>query len=377
MATDQSTFSRRAPAQPLRLTVIAGPALGGGGTIEVAESGAVVGKELQAKVRLEHPAVSRRHALLEVRGGGEQWFVTDLGSRNGTYLNGQRLEPHAAAPLGHGDHLRISPWVFRCVLKYNALDTQTTADHFVSKERVEQVAPVRARSLAESQLEALIAASAALYGAKDEKSLEESLLTAALALTGFQRAAILAQGGSDERSVEVIATRDRDGGREKFEISRTLVQAAAAGKPVHLKGTGAISSHSIVSMDVSEAVCVPLNMDSAVWGFLYLDSRGSSRPVVAESAQVARMLGDMAAQALTNVLRRDMESRFAVLRQEAELAAAAQRLLLPPEQGRAAGLEYAVRFRPGRLVSGDIVGVVELDERRTAAFLGDVTGKGW
>jgi pSer/pThr/pTyr-binding forkhead associated (FHA) protein/S1-C subfamily serine protease len=47
--------------------------------------------------------VSVRHAEIRVEGGG--WVVADLGSRNGTYLNGRRLA--AAAPLKVGDTIRL------------------------------------------------------------------------------------------------------------------------------------------------------------------------------------------------------------------------------------------------------------------------------
>ncbi len=48
--------------------------------------------------------VSRRHAAIHCRGGVYQ--VEDLGSANGTYLNGRRLAPHVPAALANGDELR-------------------------------------------------------------------------------------------------------------------------------------------------------------------------------------------------------------------------------------------------------------------------------
>jgi hypothetical protein len=47
--------------------------------------------------------VSRHHCLLERRASG--LTISDLGSTNGTYLNGRRLEQHRAYPLVHRDHL--------------------------------------------------------------------------------------------------------------------------------------------------------------------------------------------------------------------------------------------------------------------------------
>jgi phosphoserine phosphatase RsbU/P len=361
----------RAAAQPMRLVPLSGPEL----TPIVAEPGEplLVGKLETARIRLDHPGVSRRHALLEVRGG--QWFITDLGSRNGTFVNAQQLRPQEAAPLAHGDHVRIAPWVLRCVLGTGGADTLSTEDQRLDGARVEPLARADS-SVARSQLERLIQASGAMYSAPDEARLWEALLEPVLSMTGFRRGAILREG-QEPGSVEVRAQRDR-GRSGRFEFSRTLLRAASHGQAVHLRGQRqAIGSHSLDALDVAEAACIPITIDDAVWGYLYLDSRGSTQPVATDAAQLARVLGEIGAMALANVLRRQMELRLATLNQDAELAAEAQRLLLPPEHGRAGGVEYAVRFRPGRLVSGDIVGVVELSPTRAAVFVGDVTGKGF
>lgn len=57
--------------------------------------------------------VSRRHIQLQVRGNG--WVVEDVGSLNGTWLNGQRLMPGAPQPLAAGDHLLLGGIGLRCV----------------------------------------------------------------------------------------------------------------------------------------------------------------------------------------------------------------------------------------------------------------------
>lgn len=50
----------------------------------------VVGRDEGCEVVLDHPGVSRRHARLDPGDGG--WHVTDLGSANGTWINGERLD---------------------------------------------------------------------------------------------------------------------------------------------------------------------------------------------------------------------------------------------------------------------------------------------
>ncbi|RMG08934.1 MAG: FHA domain-containing protein [Planctomycetota bacterium] len=64
-----------------------------------------VGRGRGVDLQLRGESISRRHALLEVRGDGVR--VTDLGSRNGTYLDDRLLEAHTEAVLAPGSELRI------------------------------------------------------------------------------------------------------------------------------------------------------------------------------------------------------------------------------------------------------------------------------
>ena len=49
--------------------------------------------------------VSRRHARIHKQ--KSQYFIEDLGSANGTFLNGQRLTPYLPHPLHDGDELQL------------------------------------------------------------------------------------------------------------------------------------------------------------------------------------------------------------------------------------------------------------------------------
>jgi pSer/pThr/pTyr-binding forkhead associated (FHA) protein len=54
-------------------------------------------------IRFDRDTVSRRHARIVI--GGETAIVEDLGSKNGTYLRGQRVE--VASSLADGDQIRL------------------------------------------------------------------------------------------------------------------------------------------------------------------------------------------------------------------------------------------------------------------------------
>lgn len=61
-----------------------------------------IGREVRCDVMINNDSVSRRHA--EVVRLAEGWLIRDLGSRNGTYVNGQRVEEYV---LQEGDLLTI------------------------------------------------------------------------------------------------------------------------------------------------------------------------------------------------------------------------------------------------------------------------------
>lgn len=98
------------------------------------EGGAIlVGRSPQAALRIDHPCVSRGHLRLEER--GDAWWAVDLGSRNGTFLEGptgkRRLAPDV--PLAGGAVLRIGP--FRLLFEG---EEATATDRRVPPEEVER-----------------------------------------------------------------------------------------------------------------------------------------------------------------------------------------------------------------------------------------------
>jgi FHA domain len=71
----------------------------------------IVGSSRESDLVVDDPSVSRTHLLLEQLGGA--WFIEDLGSRNGTYLNGQRITRRRV--VRPGDEIRLG--VARVVLR--------------------------------------------------------------------------------------------------------------------------------------------------------------------------------------------------------------------------------------------------------------------
>ena len=80
----------------------------------------VLGRAIGCEVQLVHDGISRRHCQVTVREDGAT--VEDLGSTNGTKLNGVRV---TQAPLYHGDKLEVGPVIleFTCLGARNPQDT--------------------------------------------------------------------------------------------------------------------------------------------------------------------------------------------------------------------------------------------------------------
>jgi len=73
------------------------------GQVSLKEGEHLLGRDADVSVWLESPTVSRHHARIRVSGGDAT--IEDLGSKNGTYLHGERIS--TAAPLVDGDEIRL------------------------------------------------------------------------------------------------------------------------------------------------------------------------------------------------------------------------------------------------------------------------------
>jgi hypothetical protein len=68
-----------------------------------------LGRDVNNTIVVDDPFASAEHAILSYR--GRTWYVEDLGSTNGTFVNGGRVED--VSPLGYGDELQVGQVRFR------------------------------------------------------------------------------------------------------------------------------------------------------------------------------------------------------------------------------------------------------------------------
>ncbi|MEM7754406.1 MAG: SpoIIE family protein phosphatase [Planctomycetota bacterium] len=382
----------------MRFESISGPPIA---PIEVtATTPAIFGRSGGSDVQLTDKTVSRKHCRIAHR--GSTWFLTDLASRHGTYLNGIQLDPEQPAPLSDRDLVRLGPWTFR-VRSSNrpSIATPTTNDLASTAHRVQRVPLRELKSVAQQRLDLLIDAAAGINAAKSLEDLADKVLDAVVRGTGFARAAFIRQvsatgdvevigfrgpeppGGTDSISPDAPTSHKRanDYTPEGVTFSRSLINAASEGEIVRMSGDSGVNyGESIIRLGIHSALCAPVMLDASVEAFVYLDARDSEASVQADAAAFCQAVCRIAGLALSNLKRMDMAKHQEQLAGDLKAAREAQRLIMPPAMGTHGPYSYAMQTKPGREVAGDLFDVVELEpgkpNGKLAVFLGDVTGKG-
>ncbi len=69
----------------------------------------VLGRDRSCGIVLEHSLVSKRHAMIQKI--KDDYFITDLSSTNGTFVNGQAVPPGKYVRLEPGDRIKIGKTV--------------------------------------------------------------------------------------------------------------------------------------------------------------------------------------------------------------------------------------------------------------------------
>lgn len=361
-----------APLQPIRLQPLSGPPLA---SIDVGPNGPTsLGRGADCTAPLPHEAVSKKHAeLAPTREGG--WQLTDLASRHGTFLNEVRLRPNQAVPLRIGDVVRIRPWALLVVAADGA--GSSTTIHSAEDPPDSTVRELAGASLGTGDriVRGLVQAASTLGAADSEPDLANALVRDAVRLTGFARAALVRPQGTD--TLEILAAHDSTDERAPhFRFSRSLVRMGMQGRGCALTQMPRYTEDSVAELGITGAVCAPILVGGVAASVLYLDSReGEPRPTgSADLLTVA--LAEIAAPSFARVRARNVTDRLRSLERDLEAAATVQRAMLPAATGSTASIRFAMRSLPGRIMSGDLFGVLETKDGRTLAWLGDVAGKG-
>ena len=338
----------------------------------------VLGRQTDSGICLESQAVSRHHArILRV---DSNFFVEDMGSSNGTYINGSRIRERA--PLMEKDTLQIGPYIFGLrvppapVVADEGLVIRSQISASGSDLSLFVQDPAR-------KLEVVLEIAQSLSRTLDLDVLLTKLLDHLMILfpQADQGIVLLCEG--DRLIVRAQHNRRADD-PTAVTYSRTVVKKALEdgvgilSEDVHADERF-IPSATLTALGLRSLICVPLiTQDGQRLGVLQLDRFRSGKSFTPEDLQLLTTIGLQVKVVLENASLHAELIREERLRQELALAREIQQGFLPTEFPEPAqvGYELFARVSPAREVSGDFYDFWQLPDGRLVFIVGDVSGKG-
>jgi len=237
----------------------------------------IVGREPESGLLLEDRRVSKRHAQLRWNGTG--WSLEDLGSKNGTSVNGLDA---SGAPLADGDWISFGGIMGRFDIVPEVAVQALEADRLA---RLNTSVEMRRR----------------LGGDLEPFDFLLRFLESAMEVTGAERGFVLLTGPGGPLRVEVAAGFSADDlASERFAGSVGAIQR------VLNTGTSVVVSDaqadaflgkrpSVVEMALGTLACVPMRQDDEIVGMIYVDGRKRAAGFAELDLEILESLAEHAA----------------------------------------------------------------------------------
>ncbi len=241
----------------------------------------VAGRDLGCDVPILDPAVSRRHARLSADAGG--LTLEDLGSRNGTWVNGARVQQARAVV---GDSIALGTVMFTLrdeadsAPKPSIVTTGLDGTSTVIRERAISSRDDAVTELAGSRLSSLVTLAQRLGGQASVDDLLAIIVNTLFTAFTADRVAVLLR--SDAGELELRIARDRDGANVLRAVPRTIANGVAERKVALLTHDALddlrTAGESVLQQEVRSAMAAPLlGEGQATIGVLYVDNLHSAR----------------------------------------------------------------------------------------------------
>lgn len=309
-----------------RLTVISGPASGATYPLDTGDFS--IGRENSNTLCLSDGLVSRQHCVVESR--NRKFILRDLGSTNGSFVNGLAIQEKA---LRHGDRITIGNSSLVFILNeedplvsgrvdidleekpLDALQRLRQEDTVYLNPGAQHFLPLPAERLAQD-LQALLKISQAIQSIRKVEPLLQELLGLILNAIPAERGAILL-GTEPESFSHVFGWDRREGAGRSISVSRTVLRQV-------MESGSALFSDRIehdkllqesASLEISKAssiLCVPIERFRKKLGAIYLESSDPDIPFDQHHLHFLTAAASSAAVTLQNL------QRLERLRQENE-----------------------------------------------------------
>ncbi len=376
------------------LKVVRGPNVGAKFPLETDK--AVMGRHPQCEIFIDVGAVSRQHAI--VLREADAFFVEDLHSRNGTYVNGEVIQGRRR--LVENDRVRICDVIF----SYHEGDgedsehvspaTETSMPPAMmvdDGERASQIMTtldaasgkgVAAGVHPEAKLKALLEIARSL---RSTLSLEGVLSNV---LDGLFKIFVQADRGyfvlkTGEGLLVPMATKHRrTNAEETIRISRTIVNKAMASREAILSAdagsdTRFDTSQSIADFRIRSMICAPLlGNDGNPLGVIQIDTMDQRARFSESDLEVLVSVAILAATAVENAQLHETALKQQTLQRDLDLAHKVQQGILPSRPPELSGWLFYDHYDPANQIGGDYYDYVTLPDNRVGVIIADVSGKG-
>lgn len=376
LGENQYLMIRRPGAEPERVDL--DPATGCG-----------LGRAQGNQVVLTDASVSRNHARVRFQDGA--WIVEDAGSKNGTKVNGRRIE--APTPLHAGDAIQVGN--FQVV--FSAPAGQGTA-------RVADVeGPRTMRSMSVEEFETGVGTAALPLDFNPQRMghfmrsvdrVSKELLAhrpmedlfpfvvdlAADVLRSDRTAILLREPGTDQLTARAVK-QEAGSPAGDIVVSRSIARAAIEQKQAiltadALSDTRFREQQSVIQQRIHSAMCAPLWHDGDVLGLIYVDNVAAPKPFEDSDLRLLTLIAHLAAVKIRETEQQEAIERQKRIQEELRRAATLQQTLLPVEPLLRGTISVAGRNIPSFDVGGDYFDYLVGEGGRLMVGLGDVMGKG-
>ncbi len=383
--------------------------LQGGKAVEhpIPDGETVLGRHPGCTIQLDSNTVSRRHAQVTKVDGN--YFIEDLGSGNGTFVNGKQIE--GKAQLVHDDRIKLGPILLRFQSEGSALAAPAQRPSIPRPQAVAETnhdidfvdeaddgATITGTLVGvgaggggqygmldvrpEVKLKAVIEITRSLAGVVDVTAICPRILDALFEIfSQADRGCILLK---DEKAKLVPrAMKHRRAGEDAtVKLSRTILNKVLSDKTGILSADAAndaafSASESISSLDIRSMMCVPLlSHEGEPMGVISIDTQN---PISQFNEEDLDLLMAVAGQAALSYEGAQLLVSFMEKKKqdgEMEIARNVQRALLPTDLPKAEGYEFYASYDAAQAVGGDYYDAGMLPGNKIFLSFGDVAGKG-
>ena len=360
----------------------------------------VLGRNPDCGIVLEVSAVSRQHA--QIHRIDNQFYVEDLNSRNGTFVNDRPVEGKRL--LRENDRVQICDMVFafhhgppggdppepeaRDTGEMSALlvddGRNTSGSTIMSKLNVASGSTgIRLSVRPEMKLKALIEIGRNLGNALGLADVLPKLLDSLFSIfPQADRGFIVLKAPDSGRLIPKAVKHRRDEHEETIRISRTIVNEVMNAGEAILSADAAADSRfemaeSIVDFQIRSMMCAPLiGSESQALGVIQIDTLDQRNRFSRQDLDVLASVACQIAVAVENAQLHETALRERALERELAVAHEVQQGFLPASPPQIDGYTFFDFYEPANQLGGDYYDYVTLPDGRLAVVLADVSGKG-